>query len=48
MQLPPEFAQNGKGHLKVCDVLRHECGLVTLGQVRKMVVQTELGSGMGI
>ena len=31
----PEFAQNGKGNLKVCDVLRHECGLVRLGQVRR-------------
>ena len=33
----PEFAQNGKGTLKICDVLRHECGLVTLGQVRRRV-----------
>ena len=37
----PEFAQNGKENVKICDVLRHESGLAHFkGQAHDMFSQT--------
>ena len=46
----PEFAQNGKEDIKVCDILRHEGGLVSLARTieidqlsRENIKKNEIG-----
>ena len=37
----PEFAQNGKENVKICDVLRHESGLAHFkGQAHDIISRT--------